>query len=71
MQLIENVLVSSWPTDLPPIPTQFERMTYQQATETYGSDKPDTRSTEFLVSMFGIDRSNDGDMIYNSNETLK
>lgn len=49
MQLIENVLSNSWPKELPKIPAQFNRMTYKQAMETYGSDKPDTRSSELLV----------------------
>lgn len=49
MTLIENVLVNSWPKELPKIPNTFKQMTYAQAMETYGSDKPDTRSKEFLV----------------------
>ncbi|XP_031623397.1 aspartate--tRNA ligase, mitochondrial isoform X2 [Contarinia nasturtii] len=49
IKLIENVLSNSWPKNLPKIPTTFEQMTYEHAMETYGSDKPDTRSTEFLL----------------------
>lgn len=49
LKLIENVLLNSWPKELPQIPISFRRMTYENAMGTYGSDKPDTRSTEFLV----------------------
>lgn len=51
MRLIENVLLNCWPQHLPNISLPFKRMTYEYAMETYGSDKPDTRSNEFLVSI--------------------
>lgn len=55
MRLIENVLTHCWPQHLPKIGSPFEQMTYQHAMETYGSDKPDTRSTEFLVILQSIE----------------
>lgn len=42
IRLIEEILNYSWPDFLNPIPSNFPIMTYNEAIETYGSDKPDT-----------------------------
>ncbi|KAG7175631.1 Aspartate--tRNA ligase-like [Homarus americanus] len=41
--LIENLLVYSWPSNLPAIHAPFPVLTYTEAMNTYGVDKPDTR----------------------------
>ena len=41
--LIEDMLVYSWPEDRSPLTVPFERMKYHDAIRLYGSDKPDTR----------------------------
>lgn len=43
IQLVEEVINYAWPNFLNPIPAKFHRITYKEAMEVYGSDKPDTR----------------------------
>lgn len=47
--LIEELLQYSWPSFLDPIPRTFQRLTFKEAMETYGSDQPDVRF-DFKVS---------------------
>lgn len=43
MSLIEQLLQYCWPVDRNPIVMPFKRLTYEEAMDQYGSDKPDTR----------------------------
>lgn len=43
MQLVEEVLRYSWPKEYSKIQTPFRRITYEEALEKYGTDKPDIR----------------------------
>lgn len=43
IKLIEELLRYSWPKFLPNLPDSFPRITYTDAMELYGSDKPDMR----------------------------
>ncbi|XP_049774534.1 aspartate--tRNA ligase, mitochondrial isoform X2 [Schistocerca cancellata] len=43
LQLIEEMLVYSWPEEAEPISAPFPQLTYHQAMKLYGTDKPDTR----------------------------
>lgn len=43
MQLVEETLSYSWPKEYPKIKLPFDRITYAEAMEKYGTDKPDTR----------------------------
>lgn len=50
IQVIEETLNYCWPDFLDPLPMNFQRMTYTNAMEQYGSDKPDT-TFEFKVNV--------------------
>ncbi|XP_018320540.1 aspartate--tRNA ligase, mitochondrial [Agrilus planipennis] len=54
LQLIEELLLYSWPDFLPPLPFQFPRISYSEAMETYGSDKPDVRYDFKLINLTDI-----------------
>lgn len=43
MTLIEELLQYCWPTFLNALPHHFKRLTYEDAMEFYGTDKPDIR----------------------------
>ncbi|XP_053958490.1 aspartate--tRNA ligase, mitochondrial isoform X2 [Anastrepha ludens] len=61
MQMIEECLRYAWPKQFPPIQTPFRRITYEEALEKYGTDKPDTR--------FGFTMCNVSDIV-EKNETF-
>lgn len=39
--LVEELLSFIWPPEMGKIKTPFPRLTYEEAMQTYGSDKPD------------------------------
>lgn len=51
MRLIENVLLNAWPDidGCGHVSAPFARMTFADAMDKYGSDKPDTRCDAFQV----------------------
>lgn len=51
MQLTENILEQCWPAQAGTIDFPFPRMTFDDAMNKYGSDKPDTRYDCLLVRL--------------------
>jgi aspartyl-tRNA synthetase len=55
MLLVEEMLSFIWPPELGKIKIPFPRMSYKEAMETYGSDKPDIGcSTKVIMMLFYI-----------------
>ncbi|KYM92890.1 Aspartyl-tRNA synthetase, mitochondrial [Atta colombica] len=57
MSLIENLLIYSWPEELGSIKMPFKLITYKDAMELYGTDKPDLRISyqiQDLTHMFDL-----------------
>lgn len=52
LQMVEDTLNYCWPDFLDPIPRIFTRMTYTEALETYGSDKPDVTFDFKVIAHF-------------------
>ncbi|KAF5298487.1 hypothetical protein FQR65_LT01266 [Abscondita terminalis] len=46
--LVEEMLQRCWPNFLKPLPRSFPKLTYEEAFEKYGTDKPDT-SFDFII----------------------
>ncbi|XP_067624823.1 aspartate--tRNA ligase, mitochondrial [Eurosta solidaginis] len=59
MQLVEELLRYSWPKQFPPIQNKFPCITYKEAMEKYGTDKPDTRFDYTLINVTNIIQKNE------------
>lgn len=43
LALVENIIQHSWPKELGTLPVTFNRISFDEAMDRYGSDKPDMR----------------------------
>lgn len=56
MRLVEQILHSSWPKEFDSLPATFNRITFDEAMDKFGTDKPDMRYKEFQVKMIELKR---------------
>ncbi|XP_072130434.1 aspartate--tRNA ligase, mitochondrial isoform X3 [Mobula birostris] len=56
-KLVEGLLEYSWPEEKGPIATPFPSMTYQEAIDNYGIDKPDTRFGMKIIDVSEVFRN--------------
>lgn len=50
--LIEELLAFIWPSEMGKINTPFPRLTYEEAMQLYGSDKPDIGCSTKVIIIF-------------------
>lgn len=59
MSLVEGILVNCWPESNGTLSTPFQKMTYDEVMEKYGSDKPDLRYDMQLQNVTNLVALND------------
>lgn len=59
ISLVEAILVNCWPESNGTLSTPFPKLTYQEAMEKYGSDKPDLRFDLPLLNVTNLVSLND------------
>ncbi|XP_071802616.1 aspartate--tRNA ligase, mitochondrial-like [Asterias amurensis] len=65
--MIEQLLEYAWPQEKPKLNPPFPRISYSQAMDEYGSDKPDTRFEFKIKDVTGILKGS-GSSIFNSDD---
>ncbi|KAK4027001.1 hypothetical protein OUZ56_016021 [Daphnia magna] len=67
-RLIEGLLNHVWPEDMGNIPIPFPEMSYKDAMENYGVDKPDTRFGNLLQDITDLTKASEMSRIFNSSQ---
>ncbi|XP_065200603.1 aspartate--tRNA ligase, mitochondrial isoform X2 [Planococcus citri] len=64
MKLTEEILIASWPSSKPPISAPFPKITYEEAIEKYGSDKPCLLGELLIQNLKNCVRKNSKQFVY-------
>lgn len=67
-RLIEGLLNHVWPEDMGNIPIPFPEMSYKDAMENYGVDKPDTRFGNLLQDITDLTKASEMSRIFKSSQ---
>ncbi|KAI9563756.1 hypothetical protein GHT06_011220 [Daphnia sinensis] len=67
-RLIEGLLNHVWPEDMGNLPIPFPEMSYKDAMENYGVDKPDTRFGNLLQDITDLAKANEISRIFHSSQ---